>query len=260
MFGRGILKCSLIFGGLILVNAASVVTAAPVTYGQQGRPSIALVYKGPGSCEEDCSEAAAQMARLAGLEPVYIGPDETRAEIFNDAVVWIQPGGKSSKVSKTMNSVLKQLIREFVYRGGGFVGYCAGGFYSTELISETGNPGLAILPGKNHLYEEVQNEIELPTLNWLGVPRKIYWEGGPYFIPPEPAVMHASNYQVLATYPNGAPATVSSRYGFGAVVVTGVHPESPRWWKSDGVHLNDDDGDDFDLAVDMILRSRIGQY
>lgn len=259
MFGRGILSCSLIFVGLILGGKLASAGVPANNKGQNGDP-IALVYKGPGSCEEDCSEAAAEMARLAGLQPVYVGPEETRPEIFNNAVVWIQPGGKSSKVSKTMNAALKQLIREFVYRGGGYVGFCAGGFYSTELISETGNPGLGMLPGKNHLYEEVQNEIELPTLNWMGVNRKVYWEGGPYFIPPESKELYSSNYQILALYPNGTPATVSSRYGQGAVVVTGAHPESPRWWKHDGVELNDDDGDDFDLAVDMIQRSRVGQF
>lgn len=226
--------------------------------GQQGRFPVALVYKGPGSCVEDCSESAAEMARLAGLHPIYIGPEETRAEIFMDAVVWIQPGGKSSQVSKVMNPVLKQLIREFVFRGGGYVGFCAGGFYSNEWISDREVRGLGLLPGQNELYEDVKEEIELLTLNWQGVPRKLYWEGGPYFILPDAKTIHASNYQVLAYYPNGQPATVSSRYGSGAVVVTGVHPESPRWWKHDGVELNDDDGDDFDLAIDMIQRSLVG--
>jgi hypothetical protein len=254
---RSLKHVLVIFGFILFSMKLTLAGALPLTggegYGQSKLP-VALVYKGPGSCVEDCSESAAEMARLAGLNPVYVGPEETRAEIFNEA-----PGGKSSKVSKTMNNTLKQLIREFVFRGGGYVGFCAGGFYSTELISETGNPGLAILPGQNRLYEEVQNDIELLTLNWLGAPRKVYWEGGPFFLPPDGKTQYLSQYQVLALYPNGTPATVSSRYGQGAVVVTGVHPESPRWWKSDGVQLNDDDGDDFDLAVDMIQRSLVGQ-
>lgn len=260
MLGRGHLERSLIVGGLFILGLMAGGEQTLAQSQQQEQMAVALVYKGPGSCEEDCSEAAAEMARLAGLHPVYVGPEETRAEIFYDAVVWIQPGGKSSQVSKAMNPTLKQLIREFVYRGGGYVGYCAGGFYSTEWISDRGVRGLGLLPGKNELYEEVKEEIELLTMNWMGMPRKVYWEGGPFFITPEPKEMEASNYQVLALYPNGTPATVSSRFGQGAVVVTGVHPESPRWWKSDGVQLNDDDGDDFDLAVDMIQRSRIGQF
>lgn len=229
-----------------------------VHFGQQKKPAIALVYKGPGSCVEDCSEAAAQMARLAGLTPVYVGPEETRPEVFHDAVVWIQPGGKSSQVSKAMNPILKQRIREFVYSGGGYVGFCAGGFFATEWISDRGVNGIGVLPGQNELYENVKDDIELITLNWLGVSRKVYWEGGPYFILPDAKTISAAHYEVLAYYPNGQPATVSSRYGNGAVVVTGLHPESPDWWKHDGIELNDTDGDDFDLAVDMIQRSLVG--
>ena len=120
MFDRVHFERSLVVIGLILSSLLTFTgPAGAQTPGQQSKVPTALVYKGPGSCPEDCSKAAAEMARMAGMNPVYVGPDETRAEIFNDAVVWIQPGGKSSEVSKTMNAILKQLIREFVFRGGG---------------------------------------------------------------------------------------------------------------------------------------------
>lgn len=249
---------SALIGALVMVNFIGKEVAARTvsSSSQESKIPVALVYKGSGSCLEDCSEAAAAMARLAGLNPIYVGPEETRAELFYGAAVWIQPGGKSSEVSKAMNPTLKQLIREFVFRGGGYVGFCAGGFYATKMIADRGVPGLGLLPGRNELYEAVNGEIEILTMTWLGQPRKVYWEGGPFFIPPTEQEQSLSEYQILAYYPNGAPATVSSRYGEGHVVVTGVHPESPAWWKQDGVSLTDDDSDDFDLAVDMIQRSR----
>ncbi len=255
MFLNPISKFSIIFILISALNFASEARTHRASVDANKMGKVALVYKGPGSCEEDCSEAAADMAKLAGLRPVYIGPNESRAEVFKEAAVWIQPGGGASTASKSMNPRLKKMIKEFVFNGGGYVGFCAGGFFATEVIADTGNFGLSMLPGKNLLYENVKNEIELLTLNWQGRPRKIYWEGGPYFIPPSANEIYVSQYQILALYPNGLPATVSAKYGQGKVVVTGAHPESPRWWKSDGVKLNDDDGDDFDLAVEMIYQA-----
>ncbi len=211
---------------------------------------FALVYKGPGSCPEECSEAAAEMAELAGLSPKFIGPEEQNPQIFENAVVWIQPGGKSSKVAKTMNENLKNLIRQFVYNGGGYVGFCAGAFYATHIIGDTENIGLGIIAGRTQLYEEVNDSPEILTLNWLGKKQDVYWEGGPYFILPEEE-QESSAIEVLATYPNATPASVKSTYGRGNVVLTGAHPEAPAWW-STVEKIIDPDGVDHNLAVAMI--------
>jgi len=214
---------------------------------------IALIYIGPGSCDEDCSKAAYEMAELAHLKPRYVGPHDTDPELFKNAAVWIQPGGKSRIVSINMDPELKFNLKKFIFSGGGYVGFCAGGFYSTQKISDTEFEGLGILPGENRLLNEKAEFIVLPLL-WLGKKAHVYWEGGPYFLPPPPHQQKGFNYQILAYYADGTAATVQAKYGLGNVVVTGVHPESPLWWKA-SEKLQDLDGDDFNLAVDMIQRA-----
>lgn len=227
---------------LLFVFTCTLVCATP-SYAK-----VALVYKGPGSCEDGCSEASADVARLAGLTPVFIGPNEKNMAIFNDAVVWLQPGGKSNTVAKNMNSALKNGLKKFIADGGGYVGFCAGGFLATEIIGDTDSKGLGIIPGRSSLLE-VKGNPEAAILNteWNGVTRGLYFEGGPFFAPkkghPRP--------EVTAYYDNGSWASVRSYYGKGRVYVTGVHPEAPEDWRT-YFKLIDPDGLDQDVAVEMV--------
>lgn len=187
------------------------------------------------------------MAQLAGFETKFVGPLEESAEIFSKASVWIQPGGGSSLASETMLPALKENIKRFVSLGGGYVGFCAGGFFATEWIADRKIQGLGILPGTNDLYPEEEDAVIFP-ISWEGT-RQIYWEGGPYFIPP--AQQLAAPYEIMATYPNAMIASVRSVFGSGRVYVTGLHPEAPPSWR-DYYKIQDSDGLDYDLAVKMI--------
>lgn len=216
-------------------------------YVQANDSKLALIYQGPGSCEEGCSEAAREMATLAGFKTKFIGPGEVSAEVFQGASIWIQPGGKSSLTSKTMAPELKENIRRFVSTGGGYVGFCAGGFFATEWIADRKVQGLGILPGTNALYQEKAEAVIFP-IQWHGA-RQVYWEGGPYFLPPQEK--QNAPYEVMATYPNSSIASVRSQFGGGRVYVTGLHPEAPQSWRN-FYKISDVDGLDYDLAVQMI--------
>ena len=207
----------------------------------------ALVYKGPGACDEGCAESAALMAELAGFNPVFVGPDETDPKIFDSAAVWIQPGGKASLVGRAMNEGLKDRIRAFVRRGGGYVGYCAGGFFATEKIGTLSDRGLGLIVGRSRLYKKVSGSAAVVDLSWAGSRRQVYWEGGPAFYPPP----SGAGVDITATYPDGSAASIRGMYGTGRVYVTGMHPEAPQKWY-DYYHLTDSDGLDHELAVDMI--------
>lgn len=208
---------------------------------------LALVYKGPGSCPEQCSESAAHVAELAGYTPVYVGPTQNDPALFAAAKVWVQPGGHSSEVAKAMSAEMKQAIRNFVSRGGAYVGFCAGGFYAGESFHHD-EEGLGLIPGKsiyqNHL-DKYDNGVVI-EVTWLGKLRDVYWEGGPYFVLRSP-----NRFEVTAVYPDGRVAGVRGPYGQGRVAVTGFHPEAPAWWR-DGVPGTDRDGLDEDIASDMI--------
>lgn len=222
---------------------------------------LALVYKGAGSCIENCSESAALMAEMAGMQVRYVGPEVEDETIFIDAVLWIQPGGKSSTVSANMNDKLKNAIRRFVADGGAYVGFCAGGFFATEEISSRGVAGLGILQGRNALFPVLDNpEAAQLELIWGEQTRNLYFEGGPYFMPDdveddvEDVLSEDERFSDLrewAHYSDGKIAALSNFYHRGKVVVSGPHPEAPPSWRKH-FKLEDTDGLDYDLAIEMI--------
>lgn len=210
--------------------------------------NLALIYKGPGSCPEACSESAAHVAELAGFTTVYVGPNDLDPQLFANAKIWIQPGGHSSEVAKAMSPELKQAIRDFVSGGGAYVGFCAGGFYAGETFHDETEAGLGLIPGQS-LYEEPLAQYDngvVIEVTWLGKLRSVYWEGGPYFVLRSP-----NSFEVTAIYPSGHVAGIRGPYGKGRVNITGFHPEAPMWWR-DGVPGHDTDGLDEDIAVEMI--------
>ena len=202
----------------------------------------ALVYNGQGACAEGCAEAAFNMAVKAGFDASYVGDNETSSKIFDGAAVWIQPGGHASKAMSVMAPELKTNLKTFISNGGGYVGFCAGAFVATEYVGNTNMSGLGILPGKTRLFG---SGADIKKYTWNGSERYLYWEGGPYF------QNMPSEVEQIATYPNAAPAAVRTTFGKGRVYVAGMHPEAPQSWK-DYAGLQDPDGDDSDLAVQMI--------
>lgn len=218
----------------------------------QAQLSKAVVYGGYGACEDDCVTGAAEAAREAGFEPVIVYPDTFDPRVLDDAALWIQPGGKSVQSAQAMGKTMMSQIRNFIKNGGGYVGFCAGAFFSTSKIGTSGTDGLGITPGKTIVYKaQGYPTIEKMTLlqNEKEVSRQIYWEGGPYFI-----LTNAEKAQVNITgsYARTAQvAAVRNTYGAGKVWVTGAHPEAPQWWR-DSSNLFDKDGLDYDVTTEMI--------
>jgi len=207
---------------------------------------VALVYRGAGVCDDGCWQAAAESATRMGLQVQFVGPTETDPAIFIGARVWIQPGGWASTVSKKMLPDLKKNLRAFIADGGGYVGYCAGGFLATQEISDRKVPGFGILAGRNSSYQDVDESPTQLKINWNGVERDLYWEGGPYF-----KVKPTDPVEVIAYYSNGQIASVRGEFGKGRVFVTGLHPEGTEDWRTEA-KLTDTDGMDFDLTNEMI--------
>jgi glutamine amidotransferase-like uncharacterized protein len=209
------------------------------------RADLALVYRGPGSCEEGCSEAAASVAEQDGYKVEYVGPDSNDPALFAHAKVWIQPGGVAATVVESMSADLKNQLRTFIARGGGYVGFCAGAFTATARVGSTRVNGLGILPGLTRLYKGSDPGSILEFI-WRGLTRHLYWEGGPYFV-----FSASSGVEQIATYPDDSAAAVRAAYGKGRVFVTGAHPEAPADWRKNP-DLDDPDGLDHDLAIEMV--------
>lgn len=247
---------------------------SPSVQAQMKKP-LALVYKGPGSCETyqeylGCSESVALMAKKAGFDVQYVGPGIPTVD-FSKASVWLQPGGRVKAQVEAMSPELLHKIKNFVFQGGGYVGFCAGGFLATETFgwmstdpeTKVKTPyeakGLGLFPGKSSLYTGYDKLLgdDLIALTaetvWNGQTRHIYWELGPYF-----SAANTKKAEVISYYLNSKgqndlkhAMTIRGTFGKGKVFVTAVHPEAPLNW-STYYNLNDIDGEDFDLAVDMI--------
>lgn len=241
----------------------------------QLKKPLALIYKGPGSCETyqqylGCSEAAARVAQKAGFDVLYVGPGKPTID-FKKASIWIQPGGRVKSQAEAMSPELLQKIKEFVFQGGGYVGFCAGGFLATEKFGWKNidpttkkkipyeSAGLGILPGKSLLYTGFDKQLSgdlisqvAPTI-WNNQTRHIYWELGPYFNSSSTKKAEILSYYLNKEGQNDTKhaLTIRSQFGQGKVFVTGVHPEAPLNW-STYFKLQDPDGEDFDLAIDMI--------
>lgn len=236
---------------------------------------LALVYKGEGSCPAEegstgCSEAVAHIATLAGYEVQFVGPEGLQdSALWKKAQVWLQPGGRARKQILTMKPELLNQIRLFVKTGGGYVGFCAGGFLATEHFGWTDtdpqysfeSDALGLLPGNSRYYDLYDSELsedhtaKILSVQWNGQSRDVYWELGPYF---DSTTTGSRDIEVLAYYPTvtggidlNHAMTVRGQYGLGHVYVTSVHPEAPQDWR-DYYKIQDRDGLDYQLAVDMV--------
>jgi glutamine amidotransferase-like uncharacterized protein len=226
---------------------------------------LALIYKGPGSCVESCSESPAEILKSMGYEVKFVGPQESSYEVFKDASLWLQPGGSVRQQYKAMNPALKSNIVKFVKEGGSYVGICAGGLLASEGYfwdSFKDGPfmekGLNFFPGYSTIYQvginDKNEEIEVdivPTL-WEGVTKYLYWEGGPVFIPNK--AWKDAKVEIVSTYPNSYPATIRRKYFQGRVIVTAFHPEAiSSWLTYANLTKKDLDGPDFDVLKSMVL-------
>lgn len=209
----------------------------------------ALVWGGPGACKEDCVTAAVHATKLAGFDPMIVTPENMDPSLLETAKIWVTPGGKSATVSIALGAANREAIRKFVFNGGGYVGFCAGGFLTTHKVGTTKTPGLGIVDGKSAPYKKSPSGISLQALTTPSGIKYHYWEGGPYF---SFTSSQARKITITSRYKrtnqiNGLETT----YGAGRVSITGTHPEAPQWWYDDG-EIFDLDGLDNEEAANMI--------
>jgi hypothetical protein len=259
------MKKTFLLSILFMCSFASAQTPVPTPHSSA---PIALIYSGPGSCsvaEGDagttgygCSEAASDVAVSAGFQVKFVGPNDLPdgatpdqvAALFQNAKVWIQPGGIAETAFFAMTEKLRTEIVNFVSNGGGYVGFCAGAYMATATIGASRYAGFGIFPGITHAYSYepmiAGQDYTLMHVTWNGAERAIYFEGGPYL------GVAGTDAEVIATFDDsGLTAAARAPYGKGRVFISGPHPEAPSVWTTeDGV--TDPDGSDAALAVDMV--------
>lgn len=165
------------------------------------------------------------------------------------------PGGADQGYCKTLNGEGNRKIRQFVERGGNYIGFCAGGYYGSKKCEfEVGNKHLEVIgdrelgffPGiargcafSGFVYNSEKGaraaelRVNKAVLSAGSVPNvfKSYYNGGSVFV--DALKYKEQGVEVLANYAEkldvdsgeGHAAIVYCKVGEGAAILTGPHPE-----------------------------------
>ncbi len=213
-----------------------------VSLAQAGNLIDVAIYQGPGVGGAGPSSLMKTLeARPDAFTVRQIGPDELRGGALKDIEVVVFPGGSGSKQAEGIGEEGREIVREFVRNGGGYIGICAGCYLACEGFSWS----LKILDAKtkSKKWKRGVKTLELgfttDGAKLLGVPGEtapVKYANGPVM---EPAGSpELSDYTTLAVFNDevaendtppgiqvGTPAILSGTFGKGRVVGISPHPE-----------------------------------
>ncbi|KAI9683080.1 MAG: biotin holocarboxylase synthetase [Trizodia sp. TS-e1964] len=217
-----------------------------------------LVYAGNGSTVESVRHCLYSLRRL--LSPKYaiipITGDTILKEPWSPScALLVFPGGADLGYCRTLNGEGNRSIRQYVQRGGAYLGLCAGGYFGSKRcefevgdknLEVVGDRELAFFPGtcrgsaiSGFVYHSekgaraldlAMNNAAFPGETNLGTCVS-YYNGGGVFVDAE--MFKELGVEVLATYTDtldvetgkGKAAVVYCSVGAGSAVLCGPHPE-----------------------------------
>ena len=226
--------CSVVLFGTLMATAPGTAQSRSPGTGQSGKS--ALVYNGPAA-EEDCPEAAAAVAKTAGLRVRYISRIRELPRMLKGTAVFIIGGTVDDlrPLLKEFTPDVTEALKEYLRTGGRYFGICGGGFMASSGWVEDGTfvKALGILPARAAEFQKDDAARILPV-RWLGKTIPMYFQAGPNFHLTE----SRENVKILAYYTDGSIAALLSSYGRGKVAVCGPHPEATESWKDEAIDGN----------------------
>ena len=185
------------------------------------------------------------LTREAGFRCERLHPEEIQAGRLTAFDVIIVPGGSGSKQAEKLGENGREVIRQFVRNGKGYIGICAGAYLASSDYTWSLNLLNAKVIDRAH-WARGTGDVEL-SLNELGrellterEPRiTVYYGQGPLLAPDDEPDLPP--YEPLAEYATeiakkGAPSGVMvgttaiarAQYGAGRVMCFSPHPEGRR--------------------------------
>jgi glutamine amidotransferase-like uncharacterized protein len=157
------------------------------------------------------------------------------------ASLLVLPGGKDVLYAKKLNGLGNEIIKDYVIKGGTYLGICAGSYYASKFVEFDKGGDLEILQSRElSFFEDKAIGPILAPYNYennSGVraariilnlpffredPFYVYYNGGGYF-------KNAENYdntEVIARYEaNGLPAIIKVKFGKGVAILSAIHFE-----------------------------------
>lgn len=208
---------------------------------------------------QELPPAQYQMRAVMGVE---VAED---AHLFDNAVLFVMPGGADKPYCAALNGQGNKRIKDFVLGGGAYLGVCAGGYYGCREIAyhkgridEICEPrelsfvdacATGSLPELTNglLYDESPRSAAAPLIILAdGTVAHVHYNGGCRFdfARPDAARVVAIYKQIEGT----PPAIVTARCGLGQAVLTGVHLEMSALEYRDVLRSHTDGADYVHLA------------
>ena len=228
-----------------LAIGSVLVLLATTASGQADDRIRVLVFQGEGVGKSvHALIEALEKSDADSFEIRRVSPEEIQRGTLQQADVLIQPGGSGSRQGKALGEQGRQAVRDFVNRGGGYMGVCAGSYLATNDYDWSLNLIDAKVVDRRHWARgngTVQLRLSPQATAFFGYPSEqleIHYGQGPLLSRREWDDEGVPDYQSLAIYrtgiaKNGAPegimpgtsAIVRARYGDGRVFCFSPHPE-----------------------------------
>jgi glutamine amidotransferase-like uncharacterized protein len=202
---------------------------------------IVYVYSDEGAGKESLNQTIKTFATI--LNKMYsiqtIKAEEVKkGHWIQNAALFILPGGADLPYVKKLRGTGNHQIKKYVAEGGSFLGICAGSYYGSSYVEfdksgpleVLGDRELKFFSGKaigpvlapyDYKTQSGSRAAELRTTFQSAQTLALYYNGGGFFENAE----GYPNTKVLAYYANRLPAIISTTYGKGNVILSGVHFE-----------------------------------
>jgi hypothetical protein len=235
--------------GLIALCCAAAWLSAgrSLLAGEPPKPNTirVAIYSGKGVTPGDAEQVKSCFSVSKSFDVVLITAKEIGDGALDKFDVLIHPGGSGSGQAKALGDDGRRRVREFVERGGGFVGICAGAYlasaeypWALKLLDARviDDEHWARGVGKVTLRLPAQGQAALGT---DATSAEMHYENGPLLGPAKQK--NIPDFESLATFDteirkNDAPkgimkgttAIARGHFGNGRVVCFSTHPEKSR--------------------------------
>jgi len=200
-------------------------------------PIRVALYRAPGVSLESHNATLEVLRGARGFTPRVVTPDEVRAGSLAGQHVVIFTGGRGSVQGEALGEDGRQIVRDFVSNGGGYVGVCAGSYLALQGSEEFYK--LAIVAARNlsgDFWRRGEHTVEIQEVGSETVHR-LFYANGPVFarvdhetLPPYVELAtFLSNYYLPAHGTRsgempGTPAILATSYGTGRIILFSPNP------------------------------------
>lgn len=227
-------------GGDIPETVRTVVHRLPDDETVEGTPPSPIrvaLYRAPG-VGIDAHVATFEVLRDArGYRPRVVTPDDVRSDGLDGIHVVIFTGGRGGQQGEALGPEGRQIIRDFVAAGGGYIGVCAGAYLAMQGSEDFHK--IAIVAARNLSRDAWRRGVHTTPVQEVGSDRihRLFYANGPVFEsiphPVLPPYVPLAIYRYDAYLPAhdthsgempGTPAILATAYGRGRIVLFSPNP------------------------------------